>query len=764
MFRAFRRAGWALAAAAGLGLGMPGRTLAAGPVITTSEVISEIDTTAVYPDMVPDSVVPVQQTHVVEMEIELAWLADPVTFPYHLGARVQGNTIHVRGFVQNKAAHDKALRIARAHGPLTVVDELKIHSNMLVAGMLPAAAPKAAEAEAALKETFPTRTTALHVSCRPDGQVTVTGTIASLEEKVAASRRLRALPGCVAVINQLQLSASPESRAMPGPDVSQDEALPRESADHVSRQPAEAAPTVPSVTEAAPHHEQPHEPWVPVTPKASSMPAAPASALPPATSPAAKTARPLVPNTDLLARLKTRVESVCGKLALEIRLVPESRRNLRVELTVPDDDAAAALSEKILSMPELAAYHVDLDVKVPEAAATPLRGSKGPITSQAPPPPPVPAPKISPAPTASVAARPPAATPLVGPPAPEASPAPPPPPPVAPPPAPVALSLPPRQTVVLPAAPPPVPELPKPPSVFAGSVKAPSNNPPRPLSSEVVLAKPPVLVNTLPKEANASTFAADKSTKPVVEKVKPAEGVIYRMPQFRNVEATTAGAAPAPPTTNAPARLKECIERACGRTASNVQVKLRSPSSVLVQFKAPDEKEGERLAAKVMALPELSAYHVDLDVSVADEPVPPAIVQVAWHPALPAVSVSKPALKAAPASPYAPVSQAAATAPNRASEAASAPADSGTMGVVVIAEPAPTAGYQASTLPAGLLQALQAACGSRADVHVVARSATNVLVQFKARDAAEAERLTNVLLNLPELHPFKVDVDVTLLP
>jgi hypothetical protein len=768
MLRAFRRGGWALAAAAGLGLGLPPRALPAGPGISSSEIISEIDATTLGPDMVQQPVVPAQQTRIMEMEIELAWLADPLTFPYHLAARVQGSAVHVRGFVQNKAAHDKALRIARERGALPVVDELKIHPKMLIGGMVPAEAPRAAEAEAALKGTFPGRAAALHVACRPDGQVTVTGTIASLEEKVAASRHLRALPGCAAVINQLQLSASPDPRAMQHADVNRDETLPAETSEETPGQPGKTAESEHISTEETPHPPQPPEPWVPVTPAptVNVQPTAPASSAPPGAPSAAKGSR-LVPNTDLLTRLKTRIESVCGKGALDIRLVPESRRNLRVELTVPDDDTAALLSEKILSLPELAAYHVDLDVKVPEPAAAPPRGSKAPGTSQAPPPPPVPAAKTNPAPAVSVAPQPPAASPPVGPPAPEphaALPAPlPPPPPVAPPPAPVAMTLPESPKVTLPAAPPPVPELPKPPTVFATMTKTPSNPTPGPIIPQEALPKSSPVMNTLPKETTKTTPVAEPGKLPTLEKAKPPEGITFRMPQFRNGDTPASTAAPSQPTPSGSAHLKECIERACGRTASDVLVQVHSPANVRVQFKAPDEKEGERLAAKVMAMPELSAYHVDLDVSVADEPVPPAIVQVAWHPASMPTSIAQAASKAAPVSPSAPVQKPAAAAPSRPAEARPA-ADNGTAGVVVITEPASTPSNSASTLPLGLEQDLQAICGSRAELHVLPRSTTHLLVQFKARDAAEAERLTNVLLNRPELRPFKVDVDVTLLP
>src|SRR5262245_52455460 len=46
-----------------------------------------------------------------EVLVELAWLADPVTFPYYLEARVDGQALEVRGYVPSKAIRDKAINL-----------------------------------------------------------------------------------------------------------------------------------------------------------------------------------------------------------------------------------------------------------------------------------------------------------------------------------------------------------------------------------------------------------------------------------------------------------------------------------------------------------------------------------------------------------------------------------------------------------------------------------------------------------------------------
>src|SRR4051794_6283264 len=48
-----------------------------------------------------------------EIQIELAWLADPVTFPYFLEARTTSAGLVVRGYVPNKAVHEQAVNLAK---------------------------------------------------------------------------------------------------------------------------------------------------------------------------------------------------------------------------------------------------------------------------------------------------------------------------------------------------------------------------------------------------------------------------------------------------------------------------------------------------------------------------------------------------------------------------------------------------------------------------------------------------------------------------
>src|SRR5438552_14924338 len=67
-----------------------------------------------------------------EVNVEIAWLADPVTFPYYLEAHATGTQIEVRGFVPNKAVRDHALRIAQVFSSMPVVDAMKEHPSLAV--------------------------------------------------------------------------------------------------------------------------------------------------------------------------------------------------------------------------------------------------------------------------------------------------------------------------------------------------------------------------------------------------------------------------------------------------------------------------------------------------------------------------------------------------------------------------------------------------------------------------------------------------------
>jgi hypothetical protein len=686
----------------------------------------------------PGHQVPAPDQHLPEMQIELAWLADPVTFPYHLAARVEGGVMHLRGYVQHRAAHDRAVQLARAHCSLEVRDDLKIHASMVVGSMSPVAAPTQADVETGLAEALPADSARPNIQCRPDGQVILTGSSARLEDRLAVSRRLRQLAGCTAIVHHLEETAP--------------EPLPTTPTQPVRTEGSQRLPEGPpweSMTASpATHWEmETSEP----TPPAGVAPSVPAPGRPEvktrnasvkladAALPAVQgKGRPLVPNAALLERLTARVRSTCGTGAAEVKLIPQSARDLRVEFKVHSDADGARIAEKILLMPELAPYHVDLDVKVDDALTPPHRT----IPSTAKPSPPL-------------------------------------------------VPVPPVVTTV----PAPLPggspsrEVAPPPSGWS---------PPRDLQ--------PVSLKDLSKPKDTA----------------PADGVI-----FVPVASPPAAPPPAPhPAAPRPAAsplglnrelLKEHLVRLCGDRASDLQLTFASPAAVQVGFTARTETEGEELAARIMTMPELSAYHVDLDVKVTEAPAP--VVKAPPgppRPSSPAPVITQGPLPARPqtfelSDPPAPPARVTPVAPEKwhgvpatplpqsavkdvpkiLQTASKNPGNQVTSGTFVIDPPGPTVRPAANVVkapessrgqetsgvvvvteaaapapPPMALPVLQGAvervCGKRVDVHLVPRSATNLLVQFKARNAVEAERLTNAILALPELMPYRVDLDVRL--
>src|SRR5207244_2878949 len=67
-----------------------------------------------------------------EILVELAWLADPVTFPFYLDARVQGASLELHGNVPSRAVRAHAVKLARLNSPLAIVDALKENPQLKV--------------------------------------------------------------------------------------------------------------------------------------------------------------------------------------------------------------------------------------------------------------------------------------------------------------------------------------------------------------------------------------------------------------------------------------------------------------------------------------------------------------------------------------------------------------------------------------------------------------------------------------------------------
>src|SRR5260370_25967225 len=140
------------------------------------------------------------------MRIELAWLADPATFPCYLGAYRDGSAMKVRGFVPTEAVRARALQIAGELSGTKVVDELRISANMAIRAVGVPANDVLYEATAALGQAMGEKANPLDLAATANGEVTVTGSLSSLADKVAVSRSLWAVHGCTSVRNKVTVN------------------------------------------------------------------------------------------------------------------------------------------------------------------------------------------------------------------------------------------------------------------------------------------------------------------------------------------------------------------------------------------------------------------------------------------------------------------------------------------------------------------------------------------------------------------------------
>ena len=140
-----------------------------------------------------------------EISVEIAWLADPVTFPYYLEAHVNGGQLEVRGYVPDKTVREHALRIAKVYSSMTVADAMKEHPSLLVRPSAMSSQQLQSSVLTSLRVALPKQHQQLKVECGPDGKVHVSGPVNTHEEKVAVSHALRRLHGCTSVQNLTSL-------------------------------------------------------------------------------------------------------------------------------------------------------------------------------------------------------------------------------------------------------------------------------------------------------------------------------------------------------------------------------------------------------------------------------------------------------------------------------------------------------------------------------------------------------------------------------
>src|SRR5262249_39167345 len=137
------------------------------------------------------------------MKVEMALLADRTTYPLLLEVRRKSDCLEIHGRVPNEACHKHALEVARQSCYLPVYDAIHALGADVPSGPLTGEALRHA-ARGVLPQHLGPRADSLDVRVRQD-QISVRGTVASVEEKLQVSQCLRGLPGCTSIVNCLSV-------------------------------------------------------------------------------------------------------------------------------------------------------------------------------------------------------------------------------------------------------------------------------------------------------------------------------------------------------------------------------------------------------------------------------------------------------------------------------------------------------------------------------------------------------------------------------
>jgi osmotically-inducible protein OsmY len=336
-----------------------------------------------------------------EIAVELAWLADPVTFPYYLEARVEGGRLEVRGYVPNPTVRDHALRIARVHSPLAVGDAMKEHPSLLVRPSLMAPAQLQQTVVSSLREALPRQYQGLKVQCGTDGEVTVRGPVRTREEKLLVSHALRRLHGCTSVKNLTRVDGEPEPPAVaaappppprpPEPTARPEPKAPRPRFGLADAKKKDVKPGAAKTEKKPDETAARKKPVAPapeiVSPPPREVPSAgprllpfddknvPATVTPKVAAKAEKVEVKVEPKSPpakadpaLARQLQKRVLEKCTG-ARDVRVEFKTATDVVVELTIERDEQINTFAGVVFNLPELQPYQVELQFKVGTATA-----------------------------------------------------------------------------------------------------------------------------------------------------------------------------------------------------------------------------------------------------------------------------------------------------------------------------------------------------------------------------------------------------------
>jgi hypothetical protein len=146
-----------------------------------------------------------EQAQLEAMKVEMAWLADTVTYRMALTVAPQGEALEVHGLVADEASRQRALEVARQACYLPVRDSFRVMAPGHAGRPVSPDTLRAAAKEVLVRQ-FGERGGTIDVQVGPEGRLALRGPIGSVQDKLAASRCLRGLPGCTSISNCLSVT------------------------------------------------------------------------------------------------------------------------------------------------------------------------------------------------------------------------------------------------------------------------------------------------------------------------------------------------------------------------------------------------------------------------------------------------------------------------------------------------------------------------------------------------------------------------------
>jgi hypothetical protein len=540
-----------------------------------------------------------------EIKIELAWLADPVTFPCQLDAHFDRCLVEISGTVPNVTTHARAVALASENCERSIVDGLSVKNSGAPTVVHESVEHLNAAAQAILREQLPKLAHNLKVEASQDGRICVSGTLPSYEEKLLVSLKLRSISGCTCIDNRTQVWGS-EDRGKSFCKVSVDGQL------HVAAGPLTPPPPPPfelpapeiktavaaTTATARPAYLPPPESLEghvavrpPVFEKLRTHEAPPATSNPtrvvqasaqaPATAPAARPAPAKTVAAPTVAEKPSKKETSVARAPA--KPVPSAKPVAAPTLVVEKSSASpyGDVSEK----KEVSVAQVPVTPAPAQPVAAPTRLVENSSAS----------------PYGDLSEKK------------EASPTP------------VAA----RPTVPAKPAPPDVvkPSYAQTPATATATAKAPNKVPAyvaaaaHPLFGDSQPAKAPQVASSTPKTTNSDPKTSAKATdKDKTQTVKTAD--LRETPKQQAHPVLHAGffsakkAEPATPDAKAAERYRKRIQAECGRDAQRVEVSFPDAKTMKVVVAVREERVSGPLSEKIWHIRELSSYRVLIEAVV----------------------------------------------------------------------------------------------------------------------------------------------------